>query len=361
MPDVPLLSEPSVPETFPGIVDAVPDAVVVVDASGAVRFANARAEVLFDSLRHELVGRPAGELVAGLCDAARAMLRSDGPDERIELTARRLSAGDLPVEVWLARIRQDGEEMVTVAIRDDSERRSLREASTRMRDDLFASVSHELRTPLTSIIGYTEILVDMGEHAVSAHATELLSVIERNATRELRLVEDLLMIASLDASALVFHATPIDLAEIVADAVARVRSSAADGGVEVRFSGADPVQVCGDRHRLKQVVRNLLCNAVKFTPRGGQVSVELVADGSSVGLVVDDQGVGVSADELPRLFEQLYRGSHAVDAHLRGVGLGLPIVKEIVDAHGGHIDLESRHGEGTRVAVRLPLADPSCC
>ena len=341
--------------------DAVPDALVVVDAAGAVRFANARAEVLFGSLRHQLVGRPAGELVPGLCDAARVLLDHAGPDERIELTVRRLTGGDLPVEVWLARIHEDGEELVTAAIRDDSERRSLRDASTRMRDDLFASVSHELRTPLTSIIGYTEILVDMGEHAVSGQAAELLAVIERNATRELRLVEDLLTIASLDASSLVFDTAPIDLAPIVAGAVARVRQSAVDSGVEVSFSGADAVRVCGDPLRLEQVVRNLLCNAVKFTPRGGRVSVELVADDSHAVLVVADQGVGVVAEELPRLFEHLYRGSHAVDTQMRGVGLGLPIVKGIVDAHGGHIDLQSRHGEGTRVAVRLPLAGPTGC
>jgi len=343
---------------FPGIVAALPDALLVVDATGAVRFANARAEVLFAHPRHQLVGRSADKLVPGLCDAARALLDHAGPDARLELTARQLDRDDVPVEVCLARLREDGEPLVTATIRDDSERRSLREASTRMRDDLFASVSHELRTPLTSIIGYTEILVDMGEHAVSGRAAELLAVIESNATRELRLVEDLLTIASLGASTFTVQPAPTDLAPIAEEVVRAHAATAAEAGVELRCAAPAEVCVRGDALRLQQVVRNLVGNAIKFTPAGGVVTVAISADGDHGVVVVEDQGIGVSPEELPRLFEGLFRGTHAVTAHLPGAGLGLPIVKGIVDAHGGHIDVQSRHGEGMRVAVRLPLADP---
>ena len=352
---MPILSEPT-PETCPGIVDAVPDALVVVDAAGVVRFANARAEVFFGDLRHRLVGRTAGSLVPGLDAAVRQALAEHRPDERLELSAVSDQAGEHPVEVWLARVDVGTDEMVAVSVRDDRERRSLREASARMRDELFASVSHELRTPLTSIIGYTELLVDMDEPVLSEKAARLISIIERNAERELRLVEDLLTLASIGASTLTVEPTPTNLCAIAVDVVEAHQAKAAEVGVELSCAVSGEVRVLGDAHRLQQVACNLVSNALKFTPAGGRVHVVLDTDGDHGVLLVEDQGVGVSAEELPLLFEGLYRGTHAVAAHLPGAGLGLPIVKGIVDAHGGNIDVQSQRGHGTRVLVRIPLA-----
>ena len=356
---MPILSDPT-PETCPGIVDAVPDAVVLVDAAGAVRYANARAAgVLRRTRARSWSERPAGALVPGLELAVKQVLADGRPDERLELSAVRGNVAEHPVEVWLARVAVDSDdEMVAVTVRDDSERRSLRDASARMRDELFASVSHELRTPLTSIIGYTELLVDMGEQAVSEQAARLIAVIERNAERELRLVEDLLTLASLGASTLTVQPAPTDLAPIVEEVVRTHAATADEAGVELRWTAPAEVCVRGDAQRLQQVVRNLVGNAIKFTPAGGAVALAISTDGDHGVLVVEDQGIGVSPEELPRLFEGLFRGTHAVAAHLPGAGLGLPIVKGIVDAHGGEVDVESRHGQGTRVLVRLPLAEP---
>jgi protein-histidine pros-kinase len=187
----------------------------------------------------------------------------------------------------------------------------------------------------------------------------LIEVIERNAERELRLVEDLLTLASIGASTLTVRPAPVDLAAIAETVVAAHRKRAVEVGVELGCTARGEVRVLGDAHRLQQVACNLVSNAVKFTPEGGQVTVALGVDGDHGVLVVEDQGVGVAAEELPLLFEGLYRGTHAVAAHLPGAGLGLPIVKGIVDAHGGQIDVESQHGRGTRVVVRLALADPT--
>jgi len=354
---VPILSDPT-PETCPGIVDAVPDALVVVDGAGLVRFANARAEAFFGRPRHQLRGRPAGELVPGLDHAVQQSLADRCPDERLELSAARGPGVEHPVEVWLVRVPVDADEMVAVTVRDDSERRSLRDASARMRDELFASVSHELRTPLTSIIGYTELLVDMGEQAVSEQAARLIAVIERNAERELRLVEDLLTLAALGAATLTVQPAPTDLGPLAEEVVRAHAAVAREAGVELRHETRAEACVRGDAHRLQQVVRNLVGNALKFTATGGVVTVTTSADGAHGVLVVEDQGVGIATEELPRLFEGLYRGAHAVSAHLPGAGLGLPIVKGIVDAHGGEVDVESRRGRGTRVLVRIPLAEP---
>ncbi len=354
---MPTLSDPT-PETFAGLVDAVPDALVVVDAGGVVRFANARAAAFFGEERDELVGRPAGTLVPGLDQAAAQLLVAGGPEETHELSAVRGAGVEHPVEAWLARVAVAEHEVVAVSIRDDSERRTLREASARLRDELFASVSHELRTPLTSIIGYTELLVDMGEQAVSEQAAHLISVIERNAERELRLVEDLLTLASLGASTLTVQATVTDLGPVAEQVVRHQASAALEAGLELRCDVTEQVWVRGDAPRLQQVLRNLVGNAVKFTPEGGTVTVTVGSERGHGVLLVEDQGIGVSADELPRLFEGLFRGTHAVAAHLPGAGLGLPIVKGIVDAHGGEVDVESQHGQGTRVIIRIPLADP---
>ncbi|QBR91708.1 ATP-binding protein [Nocardioides euryhalodurans] len=343
---MPTLSQPT-PEVLSGIVDASPDALVVVARDGAVRFANTAAESLFGRPRDELVGARVADLVPDL-----GLVVSS---ERLELVAVG-PAGELPVEVWASPVSDAGEPLLAVTVRDLRGRPSLAEASARMRDDLIASVSHELRTPLTSIIGYTEILVDMGEQAVSQQAAELLSVIERNAARELRLVEDLLTLASLKTSGLAFCASPTDLVAVVADVVGDHASTATEAGVQLHHSGPSQLWVAGDVARLGQVVRNLVGNALKFTPAGGRVVVELSAQATHGVLVITDQGVGVAAEELPRVFERLYRGAHAVAAHLPGAGLGLPIVKGIVDAHGGDIDVESEQGRGTRFVVRIPLA-----
>ena len=351
---VPTLSKPPL-ELLPGIVDAAPDALVVVDAAGRLQFANARAEVFLGYDRSELVGLPITSFVPGAGEAVAELLQGTATEQRVELTAVSPTGAEVPVEVWLSRIAgADG--LVAAAIRDDSERRSMREASTRLREELIASVSHELRTPLTSIIGYTELLADMGEHAVSEQAAELLAVIERNAERELRLVEDLLTLAALGSARLAVDHTPTDLVAVVAEVVAAVSEHAAEAGVELRCTRPEELWVSGDALRLAQMVTNLLTNAVKFTAPGGRVLVDLSAGITHGVLTVADQGVGVPAEEVPLVFEGFFRGAHAVDRNLPGAGLGLAIVKGIVDAHSGEIDVESCCERGTTVEIRLPLA-----
>ena len=350
---VPTLSEPA-PEIFPGIVDATPDAVVVVDATGVLRFANTCAEALFGGMRHELVGQPLDTFVPGLADALATVLDGSGAGRPVEVLVQ--AATGVPVAVWLTPLAGEPEGLVAVTIRDDTERRSLREESARMRDALFASVSHELRTPLTSILGYTEILVDMGAGALSEQAVELLGVIERNAERELRLVEDLLTLAALGSTGLAVTPAPTDLTPVVSEVLHSFSPQATEGGVLLRHSCPAEMWVAGDARQLRQVVANLVGNAIKFTPVGGQVAIEAWSEEDHGVLAVEDQGIGVRAEELPLLFEGLYRGAHAVSSHLPGAGLGLPIVKGIVDAHGGEIDVESEDGRGTRVLVRIPLA-----
>ena len=256
----------------------------------------------------------------------------------------------------LSPVRTPEGVLTCATIRDVTDQVAIEEVTGRIRDELIATVSHELRTPLTSILGYTEILVDMGEPAVSEQAAQLLAIVRRNAERELKLVEDLLTLAVLGSAGLTVDPVPTDLGPLVAEVLADLGVLAADAGVSLVAGGASSLWVFGDALRLTTVIRNLAINAVKFSGRGGRVEVRLAIDGEHGVISVQDQGGGLAVDELAQVFEALYRTPSAVAAQVPGAGLGLPIVKGIVEAHAGQVQVDSEPGLGTTVAVRLPLA-----
>ncbi|MGH3346543.1 MAG: ATP-binding protein [Nocardioides sp.] len=341
---------PSPPEHDPavlrGIVDASRDALVVIDQRGVVTLANARACDLFAATAEDLLGRAVAELLNG------AIVAPAG--EPTACVGVRRDDGRFPVEVTASSLPAG---MTCLVICDVSERRAMEAANLRMRDELIATVSHELRTPLTSILGYTEILVDMGEPAISDHAARLLEIVRRNAERELKLVEDLLTVSLLGSAGLTVEPVPTDLAPVVDTVVDELALMASESGISLTRSGEPSLWVVGDASRLADVVSNVVMNAVKFSrPGGGQVDVGLVAEDEYGVVVVHDRGMGIDAHELPQLFDPLYRTAGAVAAAVPGAGLGLPIVKGIVEAHAGEIDVASEPGNGTTVTVRLPLA-----
>jgi signal transduction histidine kinase len=333
------------------MLDVAPDAMLAVDVTtAAVHLSNAHADALFGRARGELVGLSADELLPGWrreCSEAAGACMS-------EHWIRRADGGEVPVTLWCSPLPScDG--VVGITIRDASERHTVLEASERMRDELLATVSHELRTPLTSILGYTEILVEMGEERLGTHASQLLDVVRRNACRQLKLVEDLLTLALLGSSSLEVDPEPTDLGLVARAVVADLAGPAAEAGIVLDPTGLDSLWVLGDPQRLEHVLGNLVGNAVKFTPPGGRVEVRLLTEGGHGLVEVEDQGMGVAPEVVPRVFDRLYRAPDVVDAHLPGAGLGLPVAKGIVDAHRGEISVESHPGQGTTVRVRLPL------
>jgi two-component system phosphate regulon sensor histidine kinase PhoR len=225
-------------------------------------------------------------------------------------------------------------------------------AALRVKDEFVASVSHELRTPLTSILGFLEIVLDDDE--VSPSVRRQLEVVRRNGERLLGLVGDLLVTAQAAEGRIPLTREPTDVSELVAQAVAELLPRAADKGVEVRCDLAAEAVVLVDPLRMRQVVDNLVCNAVKYTPSGGTVDVTVADTGGSVVLTVRDTGIGISATDRERLFTRFFRTSDAHDLAIQGIGLGLAICKSIVDAHGGEIELDSEVGRGSTFRVRLP-------
>jgi signal transduction histidine kinase len=224
----------------------------------------------------------------------------------------------------------------------------------RMRDAFVATVSHELRTPLTSISGFIEMLQDE-EHGIGDSGRTYLDVISRSADRLHQLVEDLLLVAQIEAHRVDLRREPVDLATVAARAVEAVRPAASEKNVRVEIDGGDVPTILGDERRIMQVLDNLLSNAVKFSNDGGAVVVEVRGDGASASIAVADTGIGIPADEQGHVFSRFFRAQAASELAVPGTGLGLAITRALVDQHGGTIELESREGEGTRVTVTLPV------
>jgi signal transduction histidine kinase len=230
----------------------------------------------------------------------------------------------------------------------------------RAKEDFFALVSHELRTPLTAILGYVELVLSDDATAFPVEHARHLEVIERNARRLVRLVGDLLFAAQIEGGSLLLEPGTVDLVQLVRDAVelARPSAEAADVAIEVRI---EPVEPCvGDRDRLAQVLDNLISNALKFTPPGGWIVVRLASDGGTARIEVADSGGGIPAEDLPHLFDRFYRAGNATASAVPGLGLGLMIVRAIVDGHGGNVLVRSDvDGGGTTFTVLLPLRAPA--
>jgi signal transduction histidine kinase len=228
----------------------------------------------------------------------------------------------------------------------------------RLRDAFVTAVSHELRTPLTSVSGFLELLGDE-EATLGLTARTYLRAARRGTVRLQSIVEDLLLVAQIEAERLELHPEPTDLAELAACAVEAARPAAAEKGIGITLDTEGPLPFEGDTARLSQVLHNLLSNSIKYTPGGGSIVVSADRVNGHRRIEVTDNGIGVPQDELGQLFSRFYRASTATRRTIPGTGLGLVIARAIVEGHGGTISLESREAEGTRVTVTLPLRQAS--
>jgi signal transduction histidine kinase len=223
----------------------------------------------------------------------------------------------------------------------------------RMRDAFVATVSHELRTPLTSISGFLEMMQEE-EAALGASGRRYLEVIRRSTERLHALVEDLLLVAQIEARRVELQLSSVDVGELAYRSVEAARPAADDKGVQVELVRDHPPLVRADRQRLTQVLDNLISNAIKFTDAGGRVRVETAQDAQGVKLVVADTGIGIPDAEQGQVFSRFFRASTATQQAIPGTGLGLAISRALVEQHGGTIALESAVGRGTEITVTLP-------
>lgn len=222
-----------------------------------------------------------------------------------------------------------------------------------VKDEFVASVSHELRTPLTSVLGHLEMLTD--HQGLPADVTTQLRVVRRNAIRLQGLVSDLLEVAQAREGSLQLQRAQVDLAALVQEAVDAALPAAEGSGISLRGEVPETLIARVDAQRLRQVLDNLVSNAVKYTQSGGSVTVVLRDQGDEIELAVSDTGIGIHEDEVEQVFTRFFRGGEALQRQIPGTGLGLNIVSSIVTAHGGVVTLESQVGRGSTFRISLPL------
>ncbi|RBY79846.1 hypothetical protein DQ238_09435 [Geodermatophilus sp. TF02-6] len=365
-------------QTMTSVIDAVTEqSIIGTDVDGVVRVWNPGAERMLGLPRAEVVRRrriTEFHLAEELAEAGGGLAALVGP----------AGAQGSDVRDW-TYVTASGERLtVSVAVTPRTDDRGahagwnfvgtdvteVRETE-RLKDQFVSLISHELRTPLASILGYLELVLDDPGQPLTDEQRQYLATVERNAQRLLRLVGDLLFTAQVDAGRFGLQPGDVDLAALVRDAEATARVSAAAAGVEVSVTApTDGLVVRGDAVRLGQACDNLVSNAVKFTPRGGRVTLTLraawrttdgeVLDEPRAGavpvarLAVSDTGVGIPTGEQAQLFARFFRASTARRHAVPGVGLGLAITRAITTAHGGTLELTSAEGRGTTFTLTLP-------
>jgi CheY-like chemotaxis protein len=250
--------------------------------------------------------------------------------------------------------RKRAEEERTQLLAREREARHHAEQADRLKDEFLATLSHELRTPLTAIFGWASLL--RSGDVPDEEMAQALEIIERNARTQARLVDELLDVSRIITGNLRVEVRPTDLAAVVELASSGLRPAAQAKNINLEFeTDGEPQIVSGDLNRLRQIVWNLVLNAIKFTPKGGSVSVRLSSEGQFVQVVVADNGEGITEEFLPYIFDRFRQAEGSMSRKQGGLGLGLAVVRHLVELHGGTVTVESAGlGHGATFTVTLP-------
>lgn len=237
------------------------------------------------------------------------------------------------------------------------EARDAAEKANQLKDEFLATLSHELRNPLNVILGYSELLLRMREIEQSPRLVQMGEALRRNAQSQSQLINDLLDLSRLQRGKISLNQETVSLPAIIDNAVETVRADAATKGVEIRLNPSEHLLLVeGDRLRLQQIAWNILNNAVKFTPSGGRIEIGLINEGATAAFVVKDTGQGIEPSFLPHVFEMFRQADGSNRRRHGGLGIGLALVRQLVQLHGGTISAESEGAnKGSRFTVRLPL------
>lgn len=362
---------------------SIGDAVIVTDAEGRVTLMNSVAESITHWKNKDASGRPLPEVFRIVNEETRAevenpvtkVLRAGTIVGLANHTVLITKDGtETPIDDSGAPIKDEEGKIIGVVLvfRDIQERKHAEaererlfareqvarveaEEANRLKDEFLATASHELRTPLTAIVGWTRMLRAGGLDGKTAAGA--LETIERNADAQTRLIEDLLDISRIISGKLLLDTRPVEMAPVIRDAVSAVRPAAQAKSIAVVTSiDASAGLVLGDASRLQQVFWNLLSNAVKFTPKDGRIEVSLGRVESQAEFSVRDTGEGIEPEFLPYVFDRFRQADGSKTRKHGGLGLGLAIVRHLVEMHGGTVKAESAgHGRGATFSVRLPV------
>ena len=361
--------------------DNATDLITCHDVNGSVTFASGALEAILGNDSSEITGRCLVDLIhvadrpaylhafSTAIETAQSITaefrvvsktsrdREDVPDYRwVEMRCRRLPAAEL---------LGDAGEIVAI-MRDVTERknyqleliksRDLAEEANLAKTHFLAKVSHELRTPLNAIIGFSDILRDeLSETEGNAQRVEYTGVINQSGTHLLDVVDGLMNMSKLEAGEFEISPKEFELNEIVCTIIDIMRPMADTGKVRLGAASVDGnVKIFADQRAIRQILINLVSNAIKFTPEGGEVTVSTILREGVAGFCVSDNGVGIPADVMPRITDAFIQADNGLDRSHDGTGLGLSVVKGFVELHGGELDIDSVVGRGTRVSVLLP-------
>jgi len=377
-------------EWFSQTLESIGDAVIATDSRGRVEFMNPVAERLTGWSTDEARGRSCDDVfrivnettrevvespvarvlrlgtVVGLANST-VLIAADGTERPIDDSGAPIRLGDGQIRGVVLVFRDISERRRAEAERHDAQTererlleaeraaRSEAEQANRSKDEFVAMVSHELRTPLNAISGWTRLLKD-GPNDVET-IRRGIEVIERNTRAQEQLIADLLDMSRIISGKLRLDVHDVDLIAIIRASIEATRPAADAKGIAVE-STLDPsvAETTGDPTRLQQCIWNLLTNAIKFTPQGGRVRITLGRSGSHVEISVSDNGIGIPSDFLPFVFERFRQAETAASRRFGGLGLGLTIVKQLVELHGGHARVDSRgEGQGATFTLAFPV------
>jgi two-component system, OmpR family, phosphate regulon sensor histidine kinase PhoR len=333
------------------VIGSIADGVLLVDDAGVVQLWNPAAEAMTGLARDVVVGRPLDEAIPGWSAIRDSLVVASDPASSSErATSVPIDVGGR--EVWLS-VRGVGLAGGTVyAFRDLTQDRRLEQLKT----DFIATVSHELRTPLAAVHGAAKTLAREEVVVGGDVFRELLNVVIEQSDRLAAMVDDILLASRIDSPGMPFASEPVDVAALGAEVI-----SAARAHVHERFRlelvvPPSPPPVVADRDKLRQVLTNLVANAVKYSPAGGRIELELKQRDGKLDIAVRDEGLGIASAEQQLIFEKFYRVDANMTRGVSGSGLGLYICRELVHRMDGRIAVESHPGEGSAFIVTLPIA-----
>lgn len=347
------------------IMHTMVEGIAVVDSDERIVFCNEAFAKAWNTSPAAAQGRSVLEVIrlTDEIELIRAALKGD------EALHGEISAGELTrprtFSVSVVPFRMQHEKSISTAAQRNSrfgalvvmhEITDLRRLE-QVRKDFVANVSHELRTPLTAIKGFAETLL-AGALQDEKNSRRFVEIIRDHSTRLSRLTNDLMKLSRIEAGKLPLDLGPVDLSEIISleEGSAQAAAARKDIRFAVEPSSADAARVRGDAGLLREVLRNLLDNAIQYTPSGGKISVNVKSNGNFAVVTVSDSGIGIPQAEQSRIFERFYRVDDARSREAGGTGLGLAIAKHVVESHGGRIWVESAVGEGSKFHFSVPLA-----
>ena len=338
------------------IVQTLEEGIVIVDAQGTLTFVNPRLEAMLGYAPGELIGRHRNDIVAERARPtvdAEVAKRPQGISSRYEALLRTKDGRELPVLVSAAPLFEEGRYVGALAALTDISARVRLEACQR---EFIAMASHDLRSPLQSIVGYLDLVLTDEEMDVATQR-EFIQIARNESERLIHLANSVLDLTRLQAGQVSLTPQPTDVRPLMEQVTGEVWPLAQRKQIAlVTEIAPDLPAAMVDGEAFNRILTNLMTNAVKFTPEKGTVRVVAAGQGDHVLIQVCDNGPGIPAEELPKIFERFYRGSSARDR--LGAGLGLTIARQLVEAQGGHIWAESTPGQGSVFSFTLPAAVP---